>query len=134
MEIQISNISALPEYVLLDKQEDMARQQIKLNRSELMPKVGLQGAFNYLNGFELNDETFFKDGSFSVLLNVSLPLYHFGERSNKVRAAKAKLEQTRLEKENLNEQMLLELTQAAHNLDEAKMQTAPWSRQKKTGK
>ena len=122
MEIQISDISARPEYALLDKQEDMARQQIKLNRSELMPKVGLQGAFNYLHGFELNDETFFKDGSFSVLLNVSLPLYHFGERSNKVRAAKAKLEQTRLEKENLNEQMLLELTQAAHNLDEAKME------------
>lgn len=64
MEIQISDISARPEYVLLDKQEDMARQQIKLNRSELMPKVGLQGAFNYLHGFELNDETFFKDGSF----------------------------------------------------------------------
>ena len=53
---------------------------------------------------------------------MSLPLFHFGERSNKVRAAKAKLEQTLLEKENLNEQMLLELTQAAHNLDEAKME------------
>ena len=55
MEIQISDISARPEYALLDKQEDMARQQIKLNRSELMPKVGLQGAFNYLHCFELND-------------------------------------------------------------------------------
>ena len=47
-----------------------------------------------------------------VLLNVSIPLFHFGERSNKVRAAKAKLEQTRLQQQNLNEQMLLELTQA----------------------
>ncbi len=122
MEIQTSDVSARSEYALLDRQEDMARQQIKLNRSELMPKVGLQGAFNYLHGLELNDETFFKDGSFSVLLNVNFPLYHFGERTNKVRAAKAKLEQTRLEKENLHEQMLLELTQAADNLDEAEME------------
>ena len=58
-------------------------------------------------------------GSFSVLLNVSIPLFHFGERSNKVRAAKAKLMQSRLEQENMNEQMMLELTQAANNLDEA---------------
>ena len=40
---------------------------------------------------------------------ISIPLFHFGERSNKVRAAKAKLEQTRLQQQNLNEQMLLEL-------------------------
>jgi outer membrane protein TolC len=48
---------------------------------------------------------------------VSYSVFHFGERSNKVRAAKAKLEQTRLQQQNLNEQMLLELTQAANNLD-----------------
>ena len=39
-----------------------------------------------------------------------------------MRAAKAKLEQTRLERENLNEQMLLELTQAANNLDESRLE------------
>ena len=36
-----------------------------------------------------------------------------------MRAAKAKLMQSRLEQENMNEQMMLELTQAANNLDEA---------------
>lgn len=122
MEIQVSDISARPEYAILEKQESMAHQQIRLNRSELLPKVGIQGGFNYLHGFELNDETFFDKGNFTVLLNVSIPIYHFGERTNKVKAAKARLEQTRLERENLNEQMLLELTQAANNLDEAKME------------
>ncbi len=120
--LQTSDISSRPEYALLDRQESMAQQQIRLNRSELLPKVGLQGAFNYLHGFELNKETLFNDGSFSVLLNVSIPLYHFGERTNKVKAAKAKLEQTRLERESLNEQMILELTQAANNLNEAEME------------
>ena len=96
---------------------------MKLNRSELLPKVGIKGSYDYVHGLELNNKNFLDDASFSVLLNVSVPLFHFGERSNKVRAAKAKLEQTRLQQQNLNEQMLLELTQAANNLDEAKLES-----------
>lgn len=122
MDIQTSDIAARPEYSILEKQESMARQQIKLSRSELLPKVGIQGGFNYLHGFELNDETLFDKGNFTILLNVSIPIYHFGERAHKVKAAKARLEQTRLERKNLNEQMWLELAQAANNLDEAEME------------
>ena len=64
-----------------------------------------------------------KKGAFSVFLNVSVPLFHFGERTNKVKSAKAKLEQTRLEQDNASEKMLLELIQAANNLDEARLET-----------
>ncbi len=64
-----------------------------------------------------------KKGAFSVFLNVSVPLFHFGERTNKVKSAKVKLEQARLEQENVNEKMLLELMQAANNLDEARLET-----------
>lgn len=121
--IQTSDITARPEYDILDKQVAIARQQVKLNRSELLPQVGIRGSYDYMNGLKLNDQKLFDEGSFSVLLNVSIPLFHFGERSNKVRAAKAKLEQTRLEQQNLNEQMTLELTQAANNLDEARLES-----------
>lgn len=121
--IQVTDITARPEYAILDKQVHIARQQIKLNRSEMLPKVGLKGAYNYMHGFKVNDQKLFDDGSFAVLLNVSVPVFHFGERHNKVRAAKAKLTQTRLQQENLNEQMLLELTQAANNFDEARLES-----------
>ena len=80
----------------------IARQQVKLNRSELLPKVGIKGSYDYVHGLELNNKNFLDDASFSVLLNVSIPLFHFGERSNKVRAAKAKLEQTRLQQAEEN--------------------------------
>ena len=50
-------------------------------------------------------------------------LFHFGERTNKVKSAKAKLEQISLEHENAREKMLLELIQAANNLDEARLET-----------
>lgn len=119
---QVADISARPEYGILNKQIAMAEQQVKLNRSELLPRVGVKGSYDYLHGLEINDETLMKKGSFSVFLNVSVPLFHFGERTNKVRSAKVKLEQTRLEQENANEKMLLELTQAANNLDEARLE------------
>lgn len=122
IETQTTNITARPEYTILNKQVAIAQQQVKLNRSELLPKVGIKGSYDYIHGFELNDQTLLDKGSFSVFLNVSIPLFHFGERSNKVRAAKAKLEQSRLEQENMNEQMLLELTQAVNNLDEARLE------------
>lgn len=121
--LQTSDISARPEYAMLAKQADMAKWQVKLNRSELLPKIGVQGAYHYAHGLELNDQTLLDRGSFSVLLNVSVPLFHFGERSHKVKAAKAKWEQARLEQSDMNEQMLLELTRAANNLDEAKLES-----------
>ncbi len=118
----MADITARPEYDLLDKQVAIARQQVKLERSALLPKVGVQGAYTYLHGLEINDKPLFDQGSFSVMLNVSLPLFHFGERTNKVRAAKAKLEQTRLQRESQNELMQLELMQASNQLDEARLE------------
>jgi outer membrane protein TolC len=124
LEIQIHDISARPEYGLLDKQVDIAKQKVKLSRSELLPQVGIRGSYDYVHGLKVNEQTLFNKGSYSVMLNVTVPLFHFGERINKVRAAKAQLEQTRIEQADLNEKMLLELTQAANNLDEAKLEAA----------
>ena len=113
--LQTADISARPEYAILNQQVAIAKQQVKLNRSELLPKIGVKGSYDYIHGLEISDQDLFDGGSFSVLLIVSVPLFHFGANSNKVRAAKAKLEQARLEQENMNEQMLLELAQSAAN-------------------
>ena len=124
LETQINDITARPEYSLLNKQVDMAKQQVKLFRSELLPQVGIRGSYDYIHGLKVNEQTLFDKGNFSVMLNVTIPLFHFGERINKVRASKAQLEQVRMEQADLNEKMYLELTQAANNLDVAKLQTA----------
>ena len=124
LETQINDITTRPEYSLLNKQVDMAKQQVKLSRSELLPQVGIRGSYDYIHGLKVNEQTLFDKGNFSVMLNVTIPLFHFGERINKVRASKAQLEQVRMEQADLNEKMLLELTQAVNNLDEAKLQTA----------
>lgn len=116
------DITARPEYAILDKKVAIAEQQVRLSRSEMLPKVGVQAGYSYTHGLKVNDNYLFDKGGFSVMLNVTVPIYHFGERHNKVRAARETLEQTRLERLNLNEMMTLELAQALNNLDEARME------------
>lgn len=118
-ETEGANIMSRPEYEMLDHQLAVAEQQVKLTRSDALPQVGLRGSYNYNYGVEVNDKTLLNSGNFMVLLNVNIPLFHFGQNSNKTKAAKAQMEQTTIERENLSEQMTLELTQAINNLDEA---------------
>ena len=120
----IATINDRPEYHMLDRKVELAKQELKLQRSELLPKVGIRGSYNYTNGLKLNDQKLFDSGGFAVMLNVSVPIFHFGERTNKVKAAKMKLEEAQLEQADLNEKMTLELTQAANNLDEAQLEAA----------
>lgn len=122
LQLQINDITARPEYSLLDKQVSLAKQEVKVSQSNLLPQIGIRGSYDYIHGLKINEQNIFDKGNFSVMLNISVPIFHFGERINKFRAAKMKLEQVRLEQADLNEKMLLELTQAANNLDEAKLE------------
>ena len=119
---ELATISDRPEFAMLDKKVELAKQEVRLQRSELLPKIGVRGSYDYVNGLKVNDQKLFDKGSFSVMVNVTVPLFHFGERYNKVRASKAKLEQARLEQADLNQKMTLELTQAENNLDEARLE------------
>ena len=120
--LQTSDISLRPEVEILDHQVEIARQQLKLTRSEALPQIGVMGNYSYMHGVEMNHRTLFDKPQFTAMLNVQIPLFHFGERANKIKAAKAQLQQVKLKRDNLNEQMLLELAQAANNLDEAQLE------------
>ena len=120
--LQTNDISLRPEVEILDQKVEIARQQVKLTRSEALPQVGVMANYSYMHGVKLDHRTLFDKPQFTALLNVQVPLFHFGERANKIKAAKAQLQQVQLERDNLNEQMLLELTQAANNLDEAQLE------------
>ncbi len=117
-----ADLTGRPEVQLLDQQVEMARRQVSLARAELLPQVGMQGSYGYLHGLKINGDTKLDGGSFNVLLNVTIPVFHFGERANKVKAAKARLAQSELDRQHLNEKMQLELSQAIDNLDEARLE------------
>lgn len=120
----LSETTQRPEYAVVQKQVEMAEQKVKLERSALLPQIGVSGGYNYLYGGKLNDARLFHKGNFSVLLNVSIPIYHFGERTHKVKAAKIQLEQARVQQADAQERMNLELMQALNEWRESELEYA----------
>jgi outer membrane protein TolC len=106
----------------LSEKVELMRQQVKLTRSDHLPQVGLMAGVSYMNGLKLNDEKLIDDGSASAMLSVKVPLYHFGEMKYKVRSAKLKQQEAEVEKENLEEQMLLEVNLAANSQEESALE------------
>ena len=62
--LQTADISARPEYAILNQQVAIAKQQVKLNRSELLPKIGVKGSYDYIHGLEISDQDLFDGGGF----------------------------------------------------------------------
>lgn len=111
-----------PEYQVLERRVGLARQQVAMARSEYMPQIGMVGQYGYANGIELNGRKMFDDWSFMFGVQVSVPVFDFGRRINKVRAAKSQYAGMEAEREDINEKLMLEMTQAFNNLDEASLE------------
>ncbi len=119
IEIQSGSVDQRPESSILQKKVEIAEAKTKIERSALLPEVGVMLSYNYVNGFKLMDEKLFSDGDFTALLKVKVPIFNCGKSSNKVRAAKHEAQQARLERQNLTEMMELELQQADNKRKEA---------------
>ena len=113
------DISNRPEYLMLEQQSELARQKVAVARSESLPQVGLVGQYGYLNGVELNGRKLIDSWNFLVGVQVSVPIFNFGNRINKIKSAKAQYAQVQAEREDTNERLTLEMTQSFNNLDEA---------------
>ncbi len=122
--IQTDDVSARPEIAMLDYQRQIAGQQVRLARSEMLPQLALLAKYGYTHGVEFNGRSLLDGWNFAGGVTLSIPLYHFGEHSNKVKAAKTRLQQSEVELENKRELMLLELNRAANNLDEARLEVS----------
>ena len=92
---------------------------MKLAKSEFMPNLALMGGIDYSNGIELAGKKLLNKGSGYVAVTLNVPILTFGERTNKIRSAKAKHQLAELEEQDLHEKMQLELTQCQNNFNEA---------------
>ncbi|WP_106828730.1 TolC family protein [Parabacteroides pacaensis] len=110
------------EYELLSRQIEYKHQATKLVRSDFLPNLGVSAAYFYTDGMKLNEEKLLSSGSFSALFSLKVPLFHWGEGINKVRAAKAEKTIAILQREDALEKMELEAMQALNTLDEAVME------------
>ena len=94
-------------------------QQVKVARSEMMPKLAAVAALHATNpnsydGFENRF-----GAAFSIGATLRVPLWHWGGLSNKVKAAQVDANVKRLELDDAKEKIALQISQAAFSYQEA---------------
>lgn len=94
-------------------------QQVKVARSDMMPKLAAVAAVHATNpnsydGFENRF-----GAAFSVGATLRMPLWHWGGLSNKVKAAQVEANVKRLELDDAKEKIALQISQAAFRYQEA---------------
>ena len=113
------DIGQRPEYRMLDKQVALGREKVVSARSEVLPQLGVQGSYGYLRGLQVGGERVLDGGSFTLLVNLKIPIWTSGHASNKIAAAKASLAHNELERQHMIDMMRLEQTQAQGDYEEA---------------
>lgn len=124
------DITARPEYRLMQLNVDVARQQVNMVRGDFLPTVGLSLGYSYYGNIkmkgvaDLGDGNYYpytqeyRDGIASGVLSVSIPLFHWGEGIKKVRKAKLSVDNAMLDLNRNTDLLDLEVRQAATNLED----------------
>jgi len=111
-----------PEYAMLEKHIELKEQQIKLVQSDFMPQAGVMANYGYMNGLTLNGEKLLDRAALTAIVSVSIPLFQWGEGRNKVRAAQLERDVIKLQRDDISEQMALELLQTLARCKEAELE------------
>lgn len=129
--LQPYNSANRPEIQLLQKQIEVNRHQVTMARAEMLPSVGLSAGYTYYGNLKLKGVTDigngmyvpfkqeFRDGMGMFLLSVNIPIFSWGERTNKVKKAKIDVENSTIELQKNSRLIDLEVEQASRNLSDA---------------
>lgn len=122
------DFSMRPDLILLKQQVEASKQQVKMARSNYLPTVALVGSYSYFDNLKakLNlplpdgSNFYFKDtfngGHAIAILSVSVPIFHWGAEVKKVKKAKLDLDNSRLQLQQYERGMSIEVRQAVLNL------------------
>lgn len=120
-----------PELHALSLSTDIQKEKVRLARAEFLPTVALTGGWLGSNPSVFNSfERRFK-GMWNVGVMVNIPLVTWGERSYKVKAARAEAARARYQLEETREKIELQVNQSRQKLEEAteRLHTAERSRE-----
>lgn len=108
---------------LLEMKTHIAEQKVKLERSAMLPQLGVTASAGMYDGLHLIGDKMLKHKPvFTAGVLLKVPIFHAGETRHKIKAAKEDLVSQRLQQESLNEKMNLELQQKANEVEEADME------------
>ena len=132
-----------PDLALLHQQVEAKEASLKMTRSNYLPTVALVGRYSYydnlklkgslhtLDGTPIDLSYTFNGGTPMALLSVSVPLFHWGQELKKVKKAKLDVDNARLQLQQGERGMRLEVRQAVQNLADGQrmVETATLSQQ-----
>ena len=108
-----------PELRSLELATQIYKQKVNVTRSEYLPSVALIGNYMATNPSVFNSfENKFK-GMWNVGVMVSMPIWHWGERIYKVKAAKAEARITQYQLDDAKEKIELQVSQSVFKVNEA---------------
>ncbi len=116
------DITARPEYAMLERQIEAKELETKITKSEFLPSVVGLAAGSYTNGVTINSAAMLNTASVSGGVSVNVPIFHWGEGRRKTSAAKREVEIARNQFEDLSQRMTLELMQSINNYEESIME------------
>lgn len=115
---EYSGVTARPEYGLLDKNIEVKKNQVKLIQADFLPQLGVSASYNWTDGISFNGEAD-RMSSFMAIASLKVPVFHWNEGRNKVKAIKAEEEMSELQKEDMVQMMQLEEARARFNVEDA---------------
>ena len=118
-DIAEQSVARRPESAILQAKTDIAAQQVRLTRSDYMPQLALFASGSYVNGIKVGGSKLLDNGAATVGAVLKVPVVTFGERTYKMRSAKAKQQLAQMDQQDLTEQMQLELARATNLYTEA---------------
>lgn len=122
------NISNRPELLMLEKQVEAMKQQVKMERANYLPTVGLSLGYTHYDNIKNKGVTQLGDGTLMpyvqdvngnmlmAMVSVNIPICHWGAEVKKVKKAKLDVENARLSLQQNERAMQIEVRQAVQNV------------------
>ena len=127
------DFSLRPDLHLLQLQVDAKEQLVRKTRSNYLPTVALVGSYSYHDNLKFKGEVNLPSGTnlgyshtFSgglpyAMLAVKMPLFHWGVEFKKVKKAKLDLNDSRLQLQQLERSMRVEVRRAVQNVMDTRL-------------
>lgn len=108
-----------PELQSLDYLTKVGDAKIRAAQSEYLPSLGLTAGYLFSNPNPYNGFTHELAGNFTMAVALQVPIFHWGEKRQKVNIARSERNVADLKRQEASEKIELQYTQAKLRIDEA---------------
>ena len=126
------DISARPEVALMEQNVKAYEYKAKIQRGNLLPTVGISLSYGHFDRLKVKGQLTALNGNVAIpvsytingtnpmgILSISIPIWHWGTESNKLRRARYDIETARLDQQQNTRLLTIEARNAAQNLSDS---------------